>query len=389
MAKHESRDPELEALKNIEGVDSAKITAQVNKAQGIEETVIPPPATPPPATNTPATPPVVEPPKNVPDTETIRTAMLNEMFGEQFKTVEDVKKANISASLKELANLRQKNQELTDTLAKKPKHAFASDDLAKLNEFVRETGIKDVSVFNVLNSTDIANMDNVDALVWQRVLEDPDVIAELPRLRKSIEKKFNVIKGSVEEGTLTQEEYDDNLFELRSEAIKAKKTLTELKSKIKMPEVPVEEPSKKWTPEIEARQKSEWTKVNEEMGKVLSTIPIKIKGSTEPIVNFVVPEETKKAILQTALDYAVSNQMEINEANIKPIAETMYSQIIVSNLDQIAHAVFERARSMTQEDALKLYHNPSPKQGDTPPAIQEPLSAEVKAKRAFEAEMSR
>ena len=125
------------------------------------------------------------------------------------------------------------------------------------------------------------------------------------------------------------------------------------------------------------------------MGEEFSKQPIPIKGSTEPIVNFVLSEETKKVILGNALDYAVSNQLEINEANIKSIATSMYSDAILLNLDEIVHAIFERARSMTEQESLKVYHNPSEKNADTAPADGEPLTDEAKKERAYQAELDR
>jgi hypothetical protein len=330
--------------------------------------------------------------------------MLNEMFGEQFKTVEDFKKANIPEQLKELTNLRQKNQELDALVKAKPKHHFANDDIAKMNEFVRETGIKDVGVFNRLNAADLANMSDIDALMLQHVIDNPRLAGRDPQeVRRYIETKYNVDPAKidpkkVEAGELTQEELDKNKrefeynkMELEVNADKAKTKLHELKGKIKMPEPPADEPGSKtkWTPDIEKTQKAGWTKVNERMGEEFAKLPIRIKGGKEPIVNFVIPEETRKVVLTTALDYVVSNQMEINEANVKSVANMMYSELILSNLDEITHAVFERARSMTEDEYLKTYHNPSPKNTDNPPSGGEPLSEEAKKEKAFRAELER
>ena len=317
------------------------------------------------------TPPAdIKPPddkKNVPDPEAIVSGRLKEIFGDRFTTVDELKKANIPAQLQELETLRQKTPTLETQLKAKPKHHYANDDIAKFDEFVRSTGIKDVGVFNKLNVTDVANMDNMDALVLQHIVDNPSLAGKEPQVRRYFEMKFNVDPNKidpkkVESGDLTQEEleqnkleYETNLIGVASEGGKAKSKLQELKSKIKMPEVPADDTDKKvkWTPEIETKKKADWTKVNEKMGEEFKTIPIRMKGSDEPIVNFVLPEEAKKVILTNALDYAVSNQMEINEANVTSVAKQMYSEVILSNLPEIAHAIFERARTMTEEEYLK------------------------------------
>ena len=404
MGKNEDgRDDEISALMGIEDIDTAKIAEQINKRQGIEAGVEPikeepikeePPKTEPQKTEPPkAEVPVVEPvKKDVPDPEAIVNGRLKEIFGDQFTSVDELKKANIPSQLQELESLRQKTQTLETQLAKKPKHNFASDDIAKFNEFTRDTGIASFDVFKKINTTDIANMDDMDALIWQRVSEDPDLAADVPRVRKSFERKFNVEKSKVEAGDLTQEEYDDNLFELRTEARKAKNQLLELKGKIRMPDIPADEPPEgrtKWTPEIEKSQKAAWGTVNEKMVAEFSKIPITLKGGKEPIVNFVLPEETKSKIMTNAIDYVVSNQMEVSVENVESVAREMYSDLRLSCFDDILHAVFERARSMTEEEYLRTYHNPSSRNEDTPPSAGDPESDEAKREKAFQAELER
>ena len=147
--------------------------------------------------------------------------------------------------------------------------------------------------------------------------------------------------------------------------------------------------SQKAREDLEKAQKDGWTKVNEAMLKEFEKIPIAMKGSKEPIINFVLTEEMRKSMMDKYVNSAVSNQQEVNDANVKNAAIQMYSEAILSNLDEIAHAIFERARSMTEEEYLKNYSNPSPKNTDTPPGKQEELSDEAKRDKAFQAEMTR
>lgn len=387
----DSRDDEINALRDIEGIDTAKITEQINKRKGIKVEDKPPQISPvdtkPPEE---PKPPVQQ--KDVPDPEIIVNDRLKEIFGDRFTNIDELKKANIPAQLQELETLRQKTQTLETQLKTKPKHHYANDDIAKFDEFVRATNINDAGIFNKLNATDITNMDDMDALVLQHIVDNPKLAGKEPQVRRYFETRYNVDSKKVEEGELTQEEYEVNLIGIASDGAKAKQKLQDLKGKIKMPEIPEDETPEiknKWTPEVEAKQKAGWTVVNEKMGEEFAKLPIPIKGSTEPIVNFVLPEETKKVIMSNALDYAVSNQLEINEANIKSIAKNMYSDAILMNLDEIAHAISERVRSMTEQEYLKTYHNPSEKNADAAPSDGEPLTDEAKKERAFRAELDR
>ena len=401
----DSRDDEINALMKADGVDSAKIAEQIAKKSG---KTVEPPAGEPPKTEPPKTePPKAETPKpDVPNPEAIRAAMLNEMFGEQFKTVEDVKKANIPAALQELVTLRQKNQEL-DTLVKaKPKHHFANDDIAKMNEFVRETGIKDVNIFNRINEVaDIANMPDMDALILQHIINNPRFASRKPQeLRAYFETKYGVADLTVEEkrladGDITQEEFDQikrksefGKIELETDAEAVKAKLAELKGKIKMPEIPKEEMlsgSTKWTPEVETVKKAEWEQVNAAMGKEFSRIPIYMKGSKEPIINFDIPEENKSKILKNALDYVISNQLEATRENIESVAISMLREIKDIHSADIYQAIFERGRTIAEKEYLEKYHNPSSKNTDIPPGGGEELSDEAKLKRAYEGELTR
>jgi len=430
LKQNNGREDELNALLDIPGVDPNKIKAQINPEDGTsddDKTKIPDdktktqddkPITIKDKSNIQdddktkiqddKTTPPEDKTKNVPDPETIRTAMLNEMFGEQFKTVEDFKKANIPEQLKELGTLRQENQDLKTRLDKKPKHDFASDDIAKFNEFARETGIPSFEVFRKLNNSDVANMDDMDALIWLRISEDPDLVADIPRVRKNFERKFNVDKSKIESGDLTQEEYEDNLFDLQTEARKAKTRLIELKGKIKMPEPAEEKPPEasagpeKWTPETEKIQRGVWGKIGKIIVDNSSKVPIPMRDAKDPekkvkeFVNFVLPGETSNSIMQKAIDYAINNQLEIsetdilgNESKIASVINYFRDRSIVDNLDRITHAIFERAKGMNQEEILKIYHNPSEIKRETPATEEEKLSFDEKRDKAFQLDMDR
>jgi hypothetical protein len=379
MAK-DGRDDEMDALTSNEELDSAKIVEQITGKKSEEKkSEEKKPEEKKPDEQKPGDT------KDVPNPETIRSGILNEMFGDHFKTVEDVKKANIPDALKELENLRRTNQELSASLAKKPKHAFASDDIAKFNEFARETGIKDATVFNKLNAVDLANMPDIDALSLQHVIENPRLANRTPEeIRRYFERKYNldvakIDPKKVESSDLTQDEldankreYEDNKMDMETDAEKAKTKLAELKSKIKMPETPAEETpagKTKWTPEVEVKQKENWTKVGTKIVEQFEKIPLTTKnkeGVEVTIANFALPEKAKTELLNNALTFVVSNQLEVDEKNVTDIAQSMYSDIWFTYKSEILHTVFERARTMTEKEYLETYHNPSKKNDDQP-----------------------
>ena len=415
MAKKEfvdSRSEELNALTEIDGVDAQKILSQA----GIETPAVEtppgetppeetppetPPADTPPGDTPPATPaspppvgttPVVEtPPAGTPpvDVDQLRADFVKEIFGDQFKTVDDLKQANVTGQLQELATLREGKIALEAKLEAKPKTSFVNDDIALFNEFVKETGNSDFGIFKTINSTDIANMDPMDALVKQEVLKNPHFAGQEDHLKKFFEKKYNLDPENVDESELAI-----NKVGLQRDGEEAKKKLLEVKSKLKMPEPPEEIPPAEGPKELTAEEKqtltTSWDKVATEVGKGLGSLSIHMKDSKEPIMSYEIDGELQKVAVQGAVTYCVQNRMELNEGNVKRVAEIMRNQMVINELPNIVHSVFEKARSLTKEEVTKLYDNPSPaKNTDTPPTPPVPTKTPDEEKRdaAFDLEM--
>lgn len=387
----EGRQAEFEALKGIEGIDVNELMSQIGETPP-QKTEQPPAATTPPATTPPpATPKPTSEAGPKPD----ETGILKEIFGDQFTSVEDLKKINIPERLKEAETLRQQIQalsaekeQLSSKLSAKPKTSFANDDVALFNEFVRNTGIKSFDVFSRLNGADMANIDDMDAIVLSKLVDNPTLASKEPQLRKHIEKMFNVDPESVEEDDL-----EVNKIGLAEEGYKAKLKLQELKGKLKIPEQSPDEDSvnQKWTPEQETQVKTIWSTASRAMGEKLSQIPLYLPGSKEPLTNFVVSEDVMKAIEAEAINNAVGKRMDANQENITSTAKFMYSEIIARNLDKILHTVFEKARSLTDKEVREKYHNPSPikPEDSISKQVEEPDEKDEQAKKIFEAEMGR
>lgn len=381
----QGRESEVDALKGIPGVDPDEIMRQITGEA--------PPTPPAPGTLPPA-PPAPPPAGSEGTPPADATGILKEIFGDQFSSVDEVKQIDIPGKLREYDQLRQQVQalsaekeQLSGKLASKPKSNFANDDVALFNEFVRTTGIKSYDVFNRINGKDIANMDYMDAIILARLLENPENLPKEPQLRKYIEKTYNVDPSQVDE-----EDLEVNKIGLAQEGAKAKAKLLEIKGKLTIPEPdPDQPPVPQWTPEQEATAKSQWDTANKAMSEKLSQIPIFMPDKKEPFINFVIPKEKQALIEKQALDIAIKNRMPVNNETLTSIAQYMYSEIILSNLDLVAHAIFEKARTMTEKERLEYYHNPSKLGGgDQPPISRGELDEEEEAKKKiFDAEMGK
>lgn len=400
-------DDEIQAILDNKDLDTGAIAKQVLGETGEPGKADPVKEDPAKADPGKSDPGKTDPKKdNVPDLEKVRAGILNEMFGDQFKSWDEVKKADIPTSLKDLETLRRKNQELETQINAKPKHHFANDDIAKLNEFIRETG-KDAVVFNKIYGLDVANTKDMDALILAHVIENPRLAGKDPQdVRAYFEMKYNVDPSLidpklVEDGKITAEElaankrkYNFGMMEMEADAQKAKEKILDLQSKIKMPEIPKDDPAgsskTKWTPEVETKQKDAWTTVGNAMLGKFDKIPLSIKnkeGVPVSIANFALPEKAKTDLLGKALKYVVDNQMEVNETNVTAIANAMYSDIRESFFEDILSVVFERARSMTEKEYLESIHNPSKKNTDHPDKEKGVVSLEDIQKQAYELEI--
>jgi len=311
---------------------------------------------------------------------------LKEIFGDRFKTVDEAKSANIVGVLDEVATLRQEKATWEEKLAAKPKTNFANDEVALFNEFVKETGTHDYGVFNKINSAEIATMEPMEALITKYVLDHPEQSGKEPQIRKYFEKKYNVDPEQVDDAEL-----EVNKLPMVADGATAKKDLQELKEKLKVPEV-ADDPStpKEMTPEAKATLESGWNSVGQNVSTALAKLSVPIKNGKEPLLDYEVSESEQKEISDFVKGYAVENQMELNKDNVKMVSTMVYNQLMINKLPDIVHSVFEKARTLTEEEVHAIYENPSPDRNkDQPPVTPTPpLSEEEEIQdEIFNAEM--
>ena len=387
--KELERNPEFAALQDIEGVDKDDLRQQA----GLDDTppVDTPPVDTPPVVDPPVVdPPVVDPPEKTPPPQPgPQDAFLKEIFGDRFKTVEEAKSANIVGTLDEVESLRTAKTDLTTKLDAKPKTNFANDEVAVYNEFVKETGIQNFGVFQKINSAELATMDSMEALITQYMFDHPEQTGKEAQVQKFFEKKYNVDPDLVDE-----QEMAINKVGLDADGTGARAKLQGVKDKLIVPEAEEESPTtpKVMTPEEKTTLKTSWGNTGTQISNSLAKLKIPIKNSKDPLLDYEIPESEQKEIQNFVADYAAENQLELNDDNAKMIQTLVYNQLMINKLPEIAHSIFEKARSMTEDQVTSLYENPSPQRNtDTPPAKPGDTRTEFEktADEAFEAEMKR
>jgi CHAT domain-containing protein len=289
--------------------------------------------------------------------------MLKEIFGDRFKTMDEVKNANIIQQLEEVESLRQAKADLEARLTTKPKNNFANDEVALYNEFVRETNIADYGVFKKINGTDVANMKPMDALVAQYYLQHPGSTATEDQVRGHYEKLYPTDENEVDEFDLAV-----NRDRLTKDGMKAIEDIKALKEKLKVPEFQPEKPTE-LSPEEKASLQTGWEKIGQAVSTQLAKLKIPIKNGKDPLMDYEIAESEQQEIKEFVAKYAVENRMELSEPNVKMLSTMVYNQMLINKLPDIVHSVFEKARSLTEAQVHALYENPSPTRNqDTPPA---------------------
>jgi hypothetical protein len=398
--KEFEKDPAFQALLEIEGADVDGLKKQAGmevdtppSADTIPpvENTVPPVDTPPPADTIPPaesptdTVPPVEKPKNDQQPPNQDGAFLKEIFGDRYKTIEEANDANISGIFDEAETLRKDNAELKTKLEAKPKTNFANDEMALYNEFVKETGQSNYGLFEKINSTELATMDPMEALVAKYILDNPNQAGQEDMVRKFFVKKYDMDPDHDEE-TLSL-----NKFSMEADGATAKKSLQEIKEKLKIPE-PSKEPAqpKVKTPEEIATLEKGWNDFGTKAATHLSKLQIPIKDGKESLLDYEISESEKKEVADYITNFAAKNQMELTKENADILGKDAYQKLMIRKLPEIVHSVFEKAREMTEAEVHNLYSNPSPLNNkDTPPPTSDTTQSDYEKRIAEAAEKTK
>ncbi len=293
------------------------------------------------------------------------TTLLSETFGGKYKTVDELKEANIPGQLEELEKLRDANKTLQGQLDK-PALGFANEGIGKFNQFVKDTGIDDYGVFNKLDKTDLVSMDPMDALVLQETIDNPAFMGNESQVKKMIIKKYNVNPKDVEDEKLSQDDFDLNKLSLDSAAAKAKTSLGELKGKIRMPDKPEDTSQKTNVPtddELKESRQTWGTVIGSMFGK-FEELPLNPDGTKEPYMKYSVTPESKQALTEFVVNYCVRNQLEPKKENIAEISDVIIGKYLKGNFNSILKVYGNKLRGDVTKEIEEKYDHPSALKGD-------------------------
>lgn len=289
-----------------------------------------------------------------------------EIFGEKYKGYDwDKFRTEYDGTSKTAAEVGILRGELETAkqLSEQAVNPFADEDIASYNEFVKETNVKNYGLFERVKTAD-ASKDPVESLVTEFLLDNPSYLGKEELVRKKMLKDHQIIEKpemSVEE----QETLELNKIGISQAAKKADERLATIREKLKVvtpvkPEVKLQqtqqaitEKTAKYEPIIKA-EIAKYQKIK---------IPIEGKdkdGKVETFLEFELSGESLDKYSKEFSESFAKGDVDI-EKNPNTILSTYFNRAVMENFPKIVHAIAEKARSMSEEEYLLAYSNPSAK----------------------------
>lgn len=258
-----------------------------------------PPAAEPPAATPPAGEPGGQPPASGAP-PVVDTVAPHTIFGDEYK---DKKWDDVKS---EYQSLRQKTTEYEKQIeaAKNTKPSYANDEVAAYDAWVRNQG-GDLATFSLLRTSDIDKMDGIEAIVAQRVIENPQFKGHEARLRKQIVDQFKLV--STEENPLTDEDISFNKATLEGEAVKSKGFLNGLKTKMAVQAVDPEVEKQRYADEYK-KHIDGWNPVINRVFDNFKTVPLEIVKRDETGKN--IKDASGQDVYESVGEYVVPEHLQ-------------------------------------------------------------------------------
>lgn len=304
------------------------------------------PPTPEPA-STPPLPAVGAPATITPD------LVLGEEWRE--KKWEDVK-SDYQTKKERLDILEKENAEIK---GRSPQ--FADPEIAEYNAWVSNGGIKDYAAFKLIKNVETSTLDSVDAIIAQRIIQNPEYKGLEGMLKREIVEKYKLV--STEDDPLSEEQITFNKAKLDIEAKGAKEFLSGEKVKMHV-QVPDPEAQAKVT----AKRVESWNPIVDKTLSDIKSIPIPFlkigeEGKTvkddkgqdviDSFGDYPIPDHLKGRYKEMAMQ--VLSSADVNEQMAKELPGFLQMKMIVDNLPYIISHVTQVTEKRLIDEYDKKY----------------------------------
>lgn len=272
-----------------------------------------------------------------------------DVFGEEFKDKgwDDVK-TDYSERVK---RERELSEQLAEASNREPE--FADPEVAEYNAWIKNGGNKDYNLFQRIKTVGQETTD-IDALVLQKIVENPMYIGHEAKIKSEILKSTPIDKE--QDSDLSDEDIAFNRAKIAEQATKAREYLKLQQDKLKLPSAV----AKTNKAEVVAQRTQDWTAKVDPMLSEIKTIPLQRmvkdgeKEKLEKVADYQLPDHVLQSYKKQVLDY-FPNHIDATPEAITAAKSNALRVAVFENLPYIISAAIDAEKLKWEEEAQKIY----------------------------------
>lgn len=329
----------------------------------------------------PQTSPVEEPPTPATDpADWFDLTRLNERFGTEFKSEDDIK-ALISSLTdnQELISKRDYYKELEETLQAVVDQASqmygSKEGFAARYKIEHLSQGKDAGVVSRIVTSDIDKLSELEALALRLQYLSPSLADKPDKVVKGLLKEYGVDIDDPDFNPDNIEISDpQQLVRLAQHGADAKSYLKNLVDGVQVPEIKdfksevqakVAEKQKALAEQEAARQKlaDQWTGKVKDITDQLKTIEFKRKdkdGNETVKFTYDVPQDFVKSLIPYLSKYAVDNGYDLTQENVAKVQSELVQFVKEEHIDELMDAYASHVSSKIKDEVDNKVHNNKP-----------------------------
>ena len=233
---------------------------------------------------------------------------------------------------------------------------FANDTINRLNNFVKSTGISDLSIASTILAADTESLKSnpVKALAIMEVLNDPDLAGiGFDKVMEYVAAKNNLD---------TDTTFDDLNEMPVAVRVELQKTLKSIENKRKEFDNKQDyfgylQSQRTQQEQVMAQRMATWDNVLTDMGTKMKSVPVKVnlEGMGEIVVDYAVSKEDLQKFIPEIR--GVISQLNPDEDGVSTAMKVLENRVWLENKTQIMQQVLKSAEGKIREAQVQKVHN--------------------------------
>jgi len=233
---------------------------------------------------------------------------------------------------------------------------FANDTINRLNNFVKNTGISDLSIASTIlaTSNDELKANPVKAMAIMEVLNDPDLAnLGLNNLMQYVADKNNIDVDS------TYDSLDDMPVKMRVELQKTLKSIENKRQEFdtKQDYFGYLQNQRTQQEQVMAQRMATWDNVLNDMGSKVKSIPVKVELENigEVTLDYAVSKEDLNKLMPDVR--AIVGSLNPDEDGISTVMKVLENRVWLDNRTKIIKEAIKTAEGRIREAEVQRVHN--------------------------------